>query len=498
MDSSQKDQSAHQSGETAGLEENQTRDGHVREIAKLQAELKQAESTVAALTAELTARDVRVNAILGSRAWRYANRISRLKSLLWSPITDRLNALRGGQSNHPRSGGAKISLNDANSEAMPAAPRASAADDVICLSLVDWDSGVQRPQQIMSQFARNGHRVFCVRLDRVLRGDSAPRFLISKLQENVYDVVVAAIRPVRLNQEVVSGPNGEAITKSLADLRRAYEIDNAVAYVASPAWTDVAKQLKKSGVKIIYDCVDEWDGFPGFSNAISAAERRLAAECDLLIVSGERLHDKWRSLNCQPLLARNAVDPDFFRALHTPSNLLPRLAHPIVGYLGVLASWFDVDLMMELAQKRPGYQFVLVGSALDIDLRELRQLENVHVLGHQPYATMPQFLYHFDVCLIPFRLNKTTAAVDPIKVYEYLSCGKPVVSVALPELQPLKDLVYIATSAERFLEHLDIAIAEKDEKLVERRRAFAQQNTWSHRYETIMNGFRQTSPAPLD
>lgn len=498
MDSSQKDQSPRHSGETSGSEKHQNRDGHEREIAKLQAELRRAESTVAALTAELTARDTRVNAILGSRAWRYANRISRLKSLLWTPIADRLNAVRSGRSNQPGPG-AQISLNDGSSEAMPTAPRASAAEDIICLSLVDWDSGVQRPQQIMSQFARNGHRVFCVRIDRVLRADSAPRFSISKLEENVYDVVVAAIRPVRLNQEVVSGPNGEAITRSLADLCRAYEIHSAVAYVASPAWREVAEKLKKSrGVKIVYDCVDEWDGFPGFSKAISTAERRLAAECDLLVVSGERLHEKWRTLNCQPLLARNAVDPDFFRHLHTPGNLLPQLAHPIVGYLGVLASWFDVDLVIKLAQKRPGYQFVLVGSALEIDLRELRQLENVHVLGHQPYATMPQFLYHFDACLIPFKLNKTTAAVDPIKVYEYLSCGKPVVSIALPELQPLKDLVYIAATAEQFLEYLDIAIAEKDEELVERRRAFAQQNTWSHRYETIMNGLRQTSPAPLD
>src|SRR5262249_1705807 len=98
------------------------------------------------------------------------------------------------------------------------------------------------------------------------------------------------------------------------------------------------------------------------------------------------------------------------------------------------------------------------------------------------------------VCLIPFKINKTTKATDPVKVYEYLSAGKPVVSVALPELESFNDLVYIGRDRDDFLDQLDTAVAEQDPRLRERRRAFAARNTWAHRYGAIATGLRQATP----
>ena len=106
---------------------------------------------------------------------------------------------------------------------------------------------------------------------------------------------------------------------------------------------------------------------------------------------------------------------------------------------------------------------------------------------------MPQYLYHFDACLIPFKTNDTTAATDPVKVYEYLSGGKPVVSVALPELGPFRELLYIARSHDDFVRQLDRALAEDDPHIVERRRSFAAQNTWQKRYEVIAGGLQDTA-----
>src|SRR6266436_8741108 len=100
--------------------------------------------------------------------------------------------------------------------------------------------------------------------------------------------------------------------------------------------------------------------------------------------------------------------------------------------------------MIYVARKRPNYSFVLLGGVFDTDISELSRLPNIRLLGQQPYETMPQYLYHFDACLIPFKTIDTTAATDPVKVYEYLSAGKPVVSVALPELEQFHQLLYIA------------------------------------------------------
>src|SRR4029079_4607165 len=113
---------------------------------------------------------------------------------------------------------------------------------------------------------------------------------------------------------------------------------------------------------------------------------------------------------------------------------------------------------------------------------------NVRVLGQQPYESMPQYLYHFDVCIIPFKINAITEATDPVKVYEYLSAGKPVVTVALPELEMLREYLYIATDKDDFILQLDHAIAEDDSEMVARRRRVVRQHTWAERYRQIEQG----------
>src|SRR4029077_11316268 len=120
------------------------------------------------------------------------------------------------------------------------------------------------------------------------------------------------------------------------------------------------------------------------------------------------------------------------------------------GYYGALADWIDFDLIAVLATQNPQWHFVLAGDVFVNDLRGLDAMRNVKLLGLRPFEDMPPLLWHFDVCLIPFKLNAITHAVDPVKLYEYLSGGKPVVSVPLKELEIYRDVVTFADGAEQF------------------------------------------------
>jgi GT2 family glycosyltransferase len=120
-------------------------------------------------------------------------------------------------------------------------------------------------------------------------------------------------------------------------------------------------------------------------------------------------------------------------------------------------------------------------------------MPNVKLLGQQPYETMPQYLYNFDVCVIPFKINPITEATDPVKLYEYLSGGKPVVSAPLPELAPYHDHLYIAGNAIDFAEKIDRAISEDNPDLAERRKRVAQGHTWESRYKQIETEIVQAS-----
>ena len=485
--------------------------------------LRAQQETIDALSSELNAKETRLNAILNTRSWRWVNRLGRIKMRYFEPVYDKfIRPLRRRRARPGADGrefheslapiAPKVCRIDAFKDSLILLPQPDARQlsklldektpaplhrpDVICFSIIDWDFRYQRPQQLMSQFAAHGHRVFCIKLKEILPADAEPRFSLQEIKKNVYEVTLAAARQPRINQEVMSGAHAESLLDSLGELRRACQIDDAIAYAMTPSWKDVALSTKKRwGWHVIYDCMDEWEGFPGVTQAVTRVEHELVRECDLLVVTAAALYEKWRALR-QGLsaLVRNGVDFEYYERRCRPNTLLEKNSRPLVGYYGAIADWFDLELMTHVARQRPNYSFVLLGGIFDVDVSELESLPNVRLLGQQPYETMPQYLYHFDACLIPFKLNAITHATDPVKMYEYLSAGKAVVSVALSELQPFHEYLYVARDREDFLAKLDAAVKEDDQELRVRRREFARHNSWQARYETIITALSETIP----
>jgi GT2 family glycosyltransferase len=124
----------------------------------------------------------------------------------------------------------------------------------------------------------------------------------------------------------------------------------------------------------------------------------------------------------------------------------------------------------------------LYGSTVGCDISNLKELENVTFFGEIPYTQVPTVIAHFDVCLIPFRLTDLIQATNPVKVYEYLSSGKPVVSVSLPELEPLSNLIYLAADTNEFVDLIAVAMRDRsDRDLRLRRQLWAASQDWSSR-----------------
>jgi len=126
---------------------------------------------------------------------------------------------------------------------------------------------------------------------------------------------------------------------------------------------------------------------------------------------------------------------------------------------------------------------VLIGDVFVGDLAGLDRLPNVHLLGRKPYAQMPQYLYHFDVCIIPFRLYNVTHAVDPVKFYEFISAGKPVVAVPLLEMQIYEPYLYFAEGPSAFVTQIEKALGETDLERWNQRLALARENDWQQRFK---------------
>jgi glycosyltransferase involved in cell wall biosynthesis len=158
-----------------------------------------------------------------------------------------------------------------------------------------------------------------------------------------------------------------------------------------------------------------------------------------------------------------------------------------VGVVGVHDERLDVAALETIARGDPSWQVVLVGPIQpgDVDEERLRALPNIHLLGGKSVSQLPGYLKGLDVALIPYRLNELSRNIFPLKLFEYLAAGLPVVSSALPELEPYRGTIGLATSGEEYVGLVREALRDDSEEARRSRIALAEKNTWEDRVEEI-------------
>jgi len=357
--------------------------------------------------------------------------------------------------------------------------------DIVCFPVIDWHFRFQRPQQLLTQFARDGHRVFYIR-PSFLGVDRAQAEVVS-LSERIYELALPGRNDLTIYQDQLTDLTLEKSCAALREFICQYSIAEAVCLVQFPFWQPLAQALKAHyGWKIVYDCMDDHSGFTTNRRDVLAGEAGLVDNSDLVIVTSQCLYQRLKQAAPNCILVPNAGDYAHFSNLPSrDTSPLASLPRPVIGYYGAIAEWFDSEAIRQAAARHPDWSFVLIGRTFGSDLKDLAQRPNIHLLDEKPYAELPAYLAGFDVCTIPFLRIPLTEATNPVKVFEYLSAGKPVVVAALPELESLADLVYRYTSPEQFVDLLEQAWTEDSLDLVTRRQATARQNTWEIRYQAL-------------
>ena len=435
------------------------------------------EKVIEAISAQLELRQSELDKITGTLGWRWLSSYGRLKYRYLLPIY-RLLHLR-----QPQLKNAVASEVRESSSAT-----VTATYDVVIFPIIDWGFRFQRPQQLASQFALDGHRVFYLRTT-FHQEDSAAHAV--GVAERTFEVQFPG--PAHLN--VYGDEINPRLLNDLIDamdlFRRRNGIEEAVCIVQLPFWTPLAIAARQRwGWKIIYDCLDEHAGFTTNNARMLQHEETLVAESDLVVTTSRQLYDKLAPLSKRILSLPNATDFEHF-SQPGPLHPLSKLARPIIGYYGAISDWFDVGMVRTAAEARPDWQFALVGDTFGADVSSLKRLANVHLHGEQPYAAIPSYLHQFDVAIIPFLLTPLTDSTNPIKFYEYLSAGKPVVAVALRELEPYQDFFYPVRSPQEFITQIETALREDSPEKIRARMDFARQHTWLDRYKALSAGIGQ-------
>ena len=174
------------------------------------------------------------------------------------------------------------------------------------------------------------------------------------------------------------------IIAGLDAMRRELSLTSTAAIVELPFWWPVARRARDRFLwPVVYDCMDHHAGFASNHADMLIEEKKLLASADLVLASSLLLEREARRHNSRALLLRNACDYEHFAAAAGP--VAPR-QHPVIGYYGAIAEWFDSDLVASLARRRPEWRFILVGSIFGGDTAGLAKLENVELHGEKPYA----------------------------------------------------------------------------------------------------------------
>jgi glycosyltransferase involved in cell wall biosynthesis len=288
----------------------------------------------------------------------------------------------------------------------------------------------------------------------------------------------------------VDALNASLLAASVRAAARRIGLRNPLLWTFMPNTVGLIGRLGES--RVIYHCVDEYSAFRGVPReALRRMEDELVRRADLVLTSADSLCRARRTLNPCTYFVSHGVDvAHFARALDrdlAPAVDVADLAtagKPVIGFFGLIAEWIDLELVAELARRRPEWSFVMIGKAT-VDLAPLRGLSNVRLLGQKPYASLPSYCRAFDVGVIPFRIDELTLNVNPLKLREYLAAGLPVVSSELPEVRKYGDLVHVAAGVDGYLREIERALGERSEVLDRARVDAMKHESWEARVEEI-------------
>ena len=327
--------------------------------------------------------------------------------------------------------------------------------DIVCFSHLRWDFVYQRPNHLMAR-AADDRRVYFVEEPRFESGGKA------RLRRVVCGGVTVVTPEL---------PEPEHATATLADLMDGLVegelLERPILWYYTPMALPWTRHLPAS--LTVYDSMDFLAGFLGAPPELGVLEGELLSRADVVFTGGAQLHRRMASRHSATYLFPSSVDVVHFAEARRPQDEpadQAAIPHPRIGYAGVIDERIDLDLVHDVARRRPGWQIVLLGPIAKIDPRSVPAAENIHQLGIKPYADLPAHLSGWEVGWMPFARNDATRYISPTKTPEYLAAGLGVVSTSITDVvDPYGrlGLVEVADDADQTIAAIERVLAQDPE-----------------------------------
>ncbi len=325
---------------------------------------------------------------------------------------------------------------------------------VVCFSHLRWNFVFQRPQHLLTRFAQTLPVYFW---EEPRYGDrAAAEIQIERGPDEV--TVLTPLLPHGL-----SAAEADAAQRTLLDtFIQQQGLSRFLAWYYTPMALSFTQHLLPDA--IVYDCMDELSAFQGAPPELIQLEQKLFAKADVVFAGGASLYESKRTQHGNVHLFPSSIDRKHFGAARKPTADpadQAAIAHPRIGFFGVLDERLDIELLRGIAEARPEWHFVLIGPVVKIRQEDLPQAANMHYVGPKQYAELPQYVANWDVAMLPFARNASTRFISPTKTPEYLAAGKPVVSTPIRDVvKPYgeRGLVRIAATPAEFIAAVEASL----------------------------------------
>ncbi|MEW9121224.1 MAG: glycosyltransferase [Thermotaleaceae bacterium] len=372
--------------------------------------------------------------------------------------------------------------------------------NILCISSVDWYPIPTRKQQVMSRLPES-HNILYIEPPITLISPIKDRRLAFKLteflrgpkkiKENIRAYSPPPILPFGNMYRWINRINQWWLSLFIKKAMGKAQIEEGLIWTYMPNSYDLVKHLDYKG--LVYDCVDEHSEYKGFiqKDTLLEMERELIEACDAVFVTTDGLYETKKIFNHATYCIPNGANFELFNSVEREeieiAQEIRHLAKPIVGFVGVIQEWIDLELIYRMAKEYRSWTIVMVGPlGAGIDVENLKALPNVHFVGGKKPEELPSYIKAFDVCMNPFRQSELTKNVSPLKFYEYLATGKPIVTVDMPAVRQFKDCVYISQDEDGFIENVKKAIEKSGESLKEKQIEKAKECSWERKVKDIL------------
>jgi glycosyltransferase involved in cell wall biosynthesis len=381
---------------------------------------------------------------------------------------------------------------------------------IVCVGFADWDTELWTNQQhLMSRLARENKVLFIESLGlrrptlagrdvrRILR--RARRALALRRTPEGPAVLSPLVIPLH-GSGAIRAINSKLLAAQVRRAARKLGMREPILWGYVPQAEVLLAALDPA--LVVYHCVDDIAAQAGIDAAsFRAAEERFASRADLVLASAPALAERMRALSHNVLYAPNVADTSHFATALEPGPLdaaLAALPEPRIVFTGaIVATKLDMPLLVELSRAQPSWSFALVGPVGSgdprTDVSALAREPNVHMLGARPYSELPAVLRGAAAGIIPYAHNPLTASIFPMKVYEYLAAGLPVVATELPALADVSE-VQTARDAQQMAAALRRALDADTRELRASRSRTASEHSWERRLQEIADAIARLGP----